>query len=310
MQRGKVILAGAGPGDPDLITVKAAQYLSMADVVICDRLVNETLLNLYVAPGTTIIFTGKEGYSKDSTPQSQINTLLLEHYQEDKILVRLKGGDTAFFSNILDELLTLTSNNIPYEIVPGISAASGASAYCGFPLTARGYADSVRFITSSNKTTESNHYWQELAQTNDTLVCYMSGAKLQSIVENLKAYGMDIDKEIAVIEQATTPRQRTTIYKTTDESLAAYNFQSPTLIIIGRVVQLYHSFKWIENSELTESYFKPAAPSIQLQPLSIFYKRQSHANRKETKIVERTTRNIHQSGIDLDERVPFRIALP
>lgn len=151
MKKGKVILAGAGPGHPDLITVMTANYLRKADVIISDRLVSDELLDRYASPEALIIHSGKEGHSSCSAAQRDINALLLEYYDPHKLLVRLKGGDTAFFSNILDELQTLSSHGIPFEIVPGITAASGASSFAGIPLTARGYADSVRFLTGYGK---------------------------------------------------------------------------------------------------------------------------------------------------------------
>lgn len=177
MPAAKVILIGAGPGDPELITLKAVKYLQQADVVLTDRLVSEALLKEHVNSGAEIIFTGKESGSPKSVAQQHINDLLVRYYYEDKLVVRLKGGDVAFFSNVLDELLTLIKHDIPYEIVPGITAASGASAYAGMPLTARGYADSVRFITCHSKEERPESYWQELAATSDTLVLYMSGGQ-------------------------------------------------------------------------------------------------------------------------------------
>lgn len=257
-QNGKVILAGAGPGDPDLITVKAARYISQADTLICDRLVSETLIKRYARPGATIIISGKEGYQRGSITQAYINNLLLEHYHPQKLLVRLKGGDVAFFSNVFDELITLSEHEIPYEIVPGITAASGASAFCGIPLTARGYADSVRFITCVNKELQPDTYWQELAHTEDTLVCYMSGEKFLSMIRRLYSFGISPEKEIAVIEQATTPFQTTTIININDALQHKRTFTSPTLLIIGRVVQLYRCFQWKPNNHSGVPYFKPA----------------------------------------------------
>ena len=142
-QQGKVILAGAGCGDPELLTLKAAKYLQQADVVITDRLVSQTILDTHVPKDVPIIYVGKQNLKSGSTSQEEINQLILEQALEGKLVVRLKGGDIAFFSNILDELATLIAHEIPYEMVPGITAASGASAYAGIPLTARGYSTSV-----------------------------------------------------------------------------------------------------------------------------------------------------------------------
>lgn len=256
MHTGKIILAGAGPGDPGLVTVKLAGYLQQADVVITDRLVSEELIQAYVNPGATVIFAGKEGYAEGSASQASINDLLVQYYQPGQLLVRLKGGDVAFYANVLDELRTLQEHQIPYEIVPGITAASGAAAYCGIPLTARGYADSVRFVTFYNKQEEPESYWQELAQTNDTLVFYMSGEKLHTLAQNLVRQGISADKAIAVIEQATTPYQKVILRRFTDTEPIRDIYTSPTLIIIGRVVNLYPAFRWKANSKLQGSYFR------------------------------------------------------
>src|SRR5688572_242818 len=142
-KKGKVIIAGAGPGDPDLITVKAARYLHEADVVLTDRLVSEHILNRYVKADAEIIHVGKQCKKGFSTPQETINELIVLYALQGKLVVRLKGGDVSVFSNILDELETLVANNILYEIIPGITAASGAAAYAGIPLTGRGIATSA-----------------------------------------------------------------------------------------------------------------------------------------------------------------------
>ncbi len=254
---GKVILAGAGPGDPDLITVKAARYLQRADVIIKDRLVSRELLERYARPDAQIIDVGKKGYHPQSVRQEQINDLLCYHYRPGKLVVRLKGGDTAFFSNILDELLTLNQHDIPYEIVPGITAASGASAYAGIPLTARGFSDSVRFITLYNKQERTTQYWQELAHYDGTIVCYMSAKQLQYMLLTLLKYGIDPSCNVAIIEQATTPVQRTTVFMVGELHRFDLNDQSPTLIIIGKVAGLYHAFHWKENSYTATAYFDP-----------------------------------------------------
>jgi uroporphyrin-III C-methyltransferase/precorrin-2 dehydrogenase/sirohydrochlorin ferrochelatase/uroporphyrin-III C-methyltransferase len=191
------------------------------------------------------------------------------HYaQQGKLVVRLKGGDASMFSNILDELHTLVQHGIPYEIVPGVTAALGAAAYAGIPLTARGYTTAVRFLTSYKLEIVTEDYWKELAQTNDTLVFYMSSETLDHVVENLVKNNIDSGKLLAVIEQATTPLQNvhvTNIYKY-QEQLQGRNFISPSLVIIGKVVALHEQFKWIENSNSTEHYFKPLAKLINSKP--------------------------------------------
>ena len=256
---GKVILAAAGPGDPELVTVKTVRYLQQADVVLADRLVSEVLLQEYVNPGAEIVYVGKQCSRGSSTPQYTINELMVHYATQGKLVVRLKGGDASMFSNILDELQTLVQHHIPYEIVPGVTAALGAAAYAGIPLTARGYTTSVRFLTSYKLDVVTATYWKELAQTNDTLVFYMSSETLDHVIDNLVKHEIGEDKLLAVIEQATTPLQNvhvTNIYKY-DEQLRGKQFVSPSLVIIGKVVSLHERFKWFSNVQTEENYFRP-----------------------------------------------------
>ncbi|MGB8191104.1 MAG: uroporphyrinogen-III C-methyltransferase [Chitinophagaceae bacterium] len=256
---GKVIIAGAGPGDPDLLTIKAAGWLQRADVVITDRLVSKEILNRYVSSKAEIIYAGKQGGRAASTPQSAINQLLVTHALQNKLVVRLKGGDVSVFSNILDELQTLTANSIAYEIVPGITAASGAAAYAGIPLTARGYATATRFLTYYKADVVSDAYWKELSQTDDTLVFYMSSETLDSVVEKLIINNIAADKGLAVIEQATTPLQHvyTCGVHEYEEKFGGRSYASPSLVIIGKVVALHEQFRWLLNTEQSEDYFDP-----------------------------------------------------
>jgi len=206
--KGKVVIAGAGPGDPELITMKAARYLQLADVVLTDRLVSEEILHTYVRKDAEILYVGKQCRRGISTPQKTINELLVDYALMGKLVVRLKGGDVSIFSNIMDELETLVSNNIPYEIVPGVTAALGAAAYAGIPLTARGYSTAVRFLTYYKSDIVTDEYWKELANTDDTLIFYMSSETLDKVVEKLTANNIAADKLLAIIEQATTPFQK------------------------------------------------------------------------------------------------------
>jgi uroporphyrin-III C-methyltransferase len=261
---GKVILAAAGPGDPELVTVKTARYLGLADVVLADRLVSETILEQYVSPKAEIIAVGKQCRRGVSTSQRTINELLVEYALQGKLVVRLKGGDVSVFSNILDELEILKANNIEYEILPGVTAALGAAAYAGIPLTARGYSTAVRFFTYYKSDIVSETYWQELAQTDDTLVLYMSSETLDTVVEKLKYYGISNDKLLAIAEQATTPMQKIHISSFDDyeEKLKNKIFLSPSLVIIGKVVALHKQFAWLQNSNSTEYYFKPLVAKV------------------------------------------------
>src|SRR6201996_8263764 len=204
---GKVILVGAGPGDPELLTIKALRWLQRADVVIADRLVSPEILTGYTRQSALVIPVGKQSRSGASTAQTSINGLLVEHAMQGRLVVRLKGGDVSIFSNVLDELQTLVEHSIPYELIPGVTAALGAAAYAGIPLTARGYSTAVRLLTWYKQDILDEDYWKELARTEDTLVFYMSASPLKELVEKLIHQGMGKDKWLAVIEQATTPLQ-------------------------------------------------------------------------------------------------------
>jgi len=256
---GKLIIAGAGSGDPELITVKAARYLHQADVVLTDRLVSNEILERYVGIGAEIIYVGKQCRRGFSTPQPTINSYILEYALQGKLVVRLKGGDVSIFSNILDELQTAVEHNIPYEIIPGVTAALGASAYAGIPLTARGLSTAVRLLTSYKSDIVTDQYWKELSQTTDTLVFYMSSETLDNVVENLVKYNIDPEKLLAVIEQATTPLQNVHITSLYDyeATFKGRTFISPSLVIIGKVVALHEKFAWLPNNESSEYYFKP-----------------------------------------------------
>lgn len=262
--KGKVIIAGAGPGDPDLVTVKTANYLQQADVVLTDRLVSKVILQRYVRPTAQVIEVGKQCRRGVSTPQETINELIVEYALQGKMVVRLKGGDVSFFSNVLDELEILVANKIPYEIVPGITAASGAAAYAGIPLTARDHATAVRFLTCYKSSVVKDAYWKELAATDDTLIFYMSSETIDEVVNKLIENNIGKDKKLAVIEQATTTYQQvytTDIYEY-QTKLKGQAFMSPSLIIIGKVVGLHESFNWFKSSHLKEYYFKPLTSTV------------------------------------------------
>ncbi|MEO8516090.1 MAG: uroporphyrinogen-III C-methyltransferase, partial [Flavobacterium sp.] len=175
---GKVILAGAGPGDPDLISVKALKYLQTADVILTDRLVSPEMIFDNARKDAEVIYVGKQCSKGIHTPQGDINDLMVEFAQLGKLVLRLKGGDASLFSNILDELEVLKANEIHYEIIPGISAAFGAAAYTGIPLTAREHARGVRFLTLFDLKSVVPSQWKDWARTDDTLVFYMSGQRL------------------------------------------------------------------------------------------------------------------------------------
>ncbi|WP_301924383.1 uroporphyrinogen-III C-methyltransferase [Ferruginibacter sp.] len=265
-QIGKVILAGAGCGDPELITVKTARYLQQADVVLTDRLVSIEILDRYVRKDAVIIYVGKQCRRGYSTPQESINSYIAEYALQGKLVVRLKGGDVSIFSNILDELQTVVKYNIPYEIIPGVTAALGAAAYAGIPLTCRGLSTAVRLLTSYKSDIVTDEYWQELAQTNDTLVFYMSSETLDNVVANLVKYNIDPQKLLGVIEQATTPLQNvhiTSLYNF-EANFKGRSFVSPSIVLIGKVVALHQKYAWLNNNESSDHYFKPVLPDSNL----------------------------------------------
>ena len=246
VKKGKVILAGAGPGDPDLISLKALKYLQTADVILTDRLVSPNLIEEYARKDAEVIYVGKQCSKGIWTPQKDINDLMVEFALQDKLVLRLKGGDASLFSNVLDELHAVKNNNIPYEIIPGISAAFGAAAYTGIPLTARGFSRGVRFLTLYDLDKVGSHQWQDWATTEDTLVFYMSGQRLDFLTKQLLKQEISLEKGLAVVQQATTPNQKTSVFSFEDiqkKSLPEFEYV-PTLLIIGKVVNLHHQFSW------------------------------------------------------------------
>ncbi len=260
---GKVILAAAGPGDPDLVTIKTAHYLSKADVILTDRLVSKDILTRYANPLAKIVEVGKQSRRESSTPQNVISMLLLEHAVKGNLVVRLKGGDVSIYSNILDELETLYAYQIPFEIIPGVTAALGASAYAGIPLTARGYSTGVRLLTYYKDDVITEKEWYDLAHTSDTLVFYMSSHALSLLSAKLLESGMSATKPVAVIEQATTPSQQVFIKNIEQcRNEQGVSYVSPTLIIIGDVVKLHEKFAWYNASEAGAEYFESLPENI------------------------------------------------
>jgi len=257
LHTGKVILAGAGPGDPDLISVKALKYIQTADVILTDRLVSPLLIADNARQDAQVIYVGKQCSKGIHTPQEDINALIVELALQGKLVLRLKGGDASLFSNVLDELEVLKENHIAYEIIPGISAAFGAAAYTGIPLTAREHSRGVRFLTLFDIKSVTISQWRDWAETDDTLVYYMSGQRLVSLAQKLTAFGIDTTKGIAIVQQATTPYQKTTVVtfnEVTEQGLPEFEYV-PTLIIIGNVVNLHKQYSWFKEEVTTQSYF-------------------------------------------------------
>jgi len=246
-----VVIAGAGPGDADLITLKLQKRLTEADVIITDRLVNPAIIEEHSSNNAEVILTGKQGYHGGSVSQEEINELIVRHALAGRKVLRLKGGDVAFFSNVLDELRCLTVNEIEFEIIPGITAASGASAYAGIPLTARGFSREVKILTLTQCKHYSSETWKQLANSSDTLVFYMTSKHLDDLVEILLRYTRKPNTPLAVIEQATTIYQRVhvTTLKNCQHDFHGKDFTSPSLVIIGKVVNLYQQFSWFRSGE-------------------------------------------------------------
>jgi uroporphyrin-III C-methyltransferase len=251
IKKGKVILAGAGPGDAELITVKLQRRLAEADVILSDRLVNPAIIELFANKEAEVILSGKQGYNEASYTQDKISALIVKYALEGKTVLRLKGGDVAFFSNVLDELIAIEQNNIEFEIIPGITAASGASAYTGIPLTARGYAQGVEFLTYNPNSSYSPEAWRQFATCNDTLVFYMAAKNVTGLAEILLRFTKKPNTPLALIEQATTEHQliHITTLKQCEIDFKEKQFSSPSLVIIGDVVNLHQRFNWLQETK-------------------------------------------------------------
>ncbi|MGL6620847.1 siroheme synthase CysG [Aeromonas veronii] len=239
---GEVVLVGAGPGDPGLLTLHALRQMQQADVVVYDRLVSDEVMAL-VRRDAKRIFVGKQA-GNHCVPQEGINQLLLEEAKKGQRVVRLKGGDPFIFGRGGEELETLVGTGIGFQVVPGITAASGCAAYAGIPLTHRDHAQSVRFVTAHGKGGARDLDWPLLAKDKQTLVFYMGLSSCATIREELLAHGKAGDTPVALIERGTQPCQRV-IRGTLDELPAlAVGVESPALIMVGSVVTLADRLAW------------------------------------------------------------------
>ncbi|EPN9527119.1 siroheme synthase CysG [Cronobacter malonaticus] len=242
--RGEVVLVGAGPGDPGLLTLKGLQQIQQADIVVYDRLVSDEIMNL-VRRDADRVFVGKRaGYH--CVPQEEINQILLREAQRGKRVVRLKGGDPFIFGRGGEELETLCDAGIPFSVVPGITAASGCSAYAGLPLTHRDYAQSVRLITGHLKN-GGEFDWHNLAAEKQTLVFYMGLNQAAAIQEKLIEHGMDPQMPVALVENGTSVKQRVVAGVLSELGALAQRVESPSLIIVGRVVALRDKLNWFSS---------------------------------------------------------------
>lgn len=246
---GEVYLVGAGPGDPDLLTFKAARLLQSADVVLYDRLVSPAIVDL-ARRDAQRIYVGKRR-SDHTLPQTEINQLLLDLALQGKRVVRLKGGDPFIFGRGGEEIELLAKHRIPFQVVPGITAANGAACYAGIPLTHRDYAQSVRFVAGYLKGDSVEHDWSTFQSTSETLVFYMGLLGLPVICEQLQAHGRSPDTPVAMVERGTQLEQRVLLgtLATMVDVVARAQPRGPTLIIVGDVVRLHESLSWFGKAD-------------------------------------------------------------
>jgi len=241
---GEVYLIGAGPGDPELMTFKALRLLQRADVVLHDRLVNPEIVAM-ARRDAEKHYVGKRR-SEHSVPQDKINETLVALAREGKFVARLKGGDPFVFGRGGEEIEELAQAGIPFQVVPGITAANAAACYAGIPLTHRDYAQSVRFVTGHTKDGKLSHRWEDYLSESETLVFYMGLVGLAIICEELQRAGRAADTPIALVERATSPQQRliTGTLATMPQLVEQVKPQPPTLIIVGSVVDLAARLRW------------------------------------------------------------------
>lgn len=246
LTQGEVYLVGGGPGDPELLTLRALRLMQQADVVLYDRLVSDGVMEL-VRRDAERIYVGKRR-NEHVMQQENINQLLVDLAKQGKRVLRLKGGDPFIFGRGGEEIELLAQNNIPFQVVPGITAASGCAAYAGIPLTHRDYAQSVRFVTGHLKDDSINVQWPELANPTQTIVFYMGLVGLKDICESLIAHGRAPATPVALIERGTTQQQRVLIADLASiaEVVAAQEVHAPTLFIVGDVVRLHENLKWFK----------------------------------------------------------------
>jgi uroporphyrin-III C-methyltransferase len=249
---GKVFLVGAGPGDPDLITVKGVKAIEQADVILYDRLVNQSLLD-YASSEAKLVYCGKHP-NHHSLPQEEINDLLVDLAQNGNTVTRLKGGDPFIFGRGGEEAEQLAAADIKFEIVPGITSGVAAPAYAGIPVTHRDYSSSVAFVTGVIKdSVDADDYWKSLVHGPDTLCIYMGVKKLPDICSLLLKHGKNEDTPVALVHYGTTDNQQTVTGTLTDIVKRAEGIKNPAMIIVGEVVKLRDKISWFESTQLQDN---------------------------------------------------------
>ena len=246
--QGEVYLVGAGPGDPDLLTFKALRLMQQADIALYDRLVHPSIVDL-IRRDATKIYVGKER-DNHVVRQEEINELLVKHAKEGKKVLRLKGGDPFIFGRGGEEIETLADEKIAFQVVPGITSASGCSTYSGIPLTHRDYAQSCIFVTGHLKKGKLELDWEKLIQENQTIVFYMGLVSIDIICEELIKHGLSELTPCALIQQGTTNTQKEyiSILKDMPTVVKTKKPKAPTIFIIGGVVTLRDKLKWYSTS--------------------------------------------------------------
>jgi uroporphyrin-III C-methyltransferase len=244
--KGRVFLVGAGPGDPELLTLRAARLLAAADAVVYDHLIGPDVLAL-ARPDALRVYVGKQR-SLHAMAQEEINALLVRLAREGRSVVRLKGGDPFIFGRGGEELQALAAAGVPFEVVPGITAASGVASFAGIPLTHRDLAQRCTFVTGHLKDGSSDLDWAALARPRQTVVIYMGLAGLPGICSQLQAHGLPADWPAAVVSHGTLAAQRVVCatLATLPDAVAQARLESPCLTIVGEVVRLREELRWFE----------------------------------------------------------------
>lgn len=256
LQAGEVALVGAGPGDPELLTIKALNLLQQADVVLYDYLVSDDIMAL-VPADTILVCVGKRA-GHHSVPQEKTNQLLVDFAKQGHRVVRIKGGDPFMFGRGGEELEVLFDAGIKFQVIPGITAAAGATAYAGIPLTHRDFSQSALFVTGHLKAEAADMDWSTLARGNQTLVIYMGLMKSSTIAQQLIEHGRNESTPIAIIERGTQSSQKVFRGQLSELPQLAAHAESPSLIVIGEVVALADKLQWFNDSSTRQEQYQYA----------------------------------------------------